>query len=74
MNCDFCSLFAQYSKLALQACGPLGVAACQHVCRESKSKRSTETVTSSSVSCAAPLRSLTVMCLFSANHSLKILF
>lgn len=73
MNCDFCSLFAQYGKLALQACGPLGVAACQHVYRESKSNAAPGPW-HRQVCSAALLRSLTVMCLFSANHSLKILF
>lgn len=69
MNCDFCTLFAHDGKLALQACGPLGVAACQHVCRESKSNADCDTV-----KCVVLLRSLTVMFLISANHGLKILF
>lgn len=31
------SLFAQHTKLASEACGPLGVAGCQYICRDTKS-------------------------------------
>lgn len=32
-----CSLFAQHTELASEACGPLGVAGCQYIYRDSKS-------------------------------------